>query len=222
MGDKNQLWFIQTHIEEFEGPYLEVGSKDYGSTQNIRSLFSSEETYIGVDISEGKGVDLVVDFTDDFDIIDQRLGGKRFGSIFCFSVMEHCEQPFKMAENMTCLLKTDGRLCISVPFSWKFHGYPCDYWRFTHEGVKKLFPKLYFDSQKAIVSTERFKDIYPLDQDLGKITFGFKSNWEKGYYLRSITAKALQLVSMLGVFKWIAGYRYVMPPTLISMIGVLK
>jgi hypothetical protein len=34
--------------------------------------------------------------------------------------------------------------------------------------------------------------------------------------------KALQLVSKLGLFKWIAGYRYVMPPTLITMIGVLK
>ncbi len=39
MGDKNQLWYIQKNIEVFEGPYLEVGSKDYGTTQNIRSLF---------------------------------------------------------------------------------------------------------------------------------------------------------------------------------------
>jgi hypothetical protein len=101
MGDKNQLWYIQKYIEEFEGPYLEVGSKDYGSTQNIRSLFSSEETYVGIDISEGKGVDLALDFTDDFNEIDKRLRGERFGTIFCFSVMEHCEQPFKMAENIT-------------------------------------------------------------------------------------------------------------------------
>ncbi len=222
MGDKNQLWYIQKNIEEFEGPYLEVGSKDYGTTQNIRSLFSSEETYVGIDISEGKGVDLVLDFTDDFNEIDKRLHGERFGTIFCFSVMEHCEQPFKMAENITRLLKTNGKLCISVPFSWKFHGYSSDYWRFTHEGVKKLFPKLYFDFKKGIISTARFKDFYPLDHDLGKITFGFKSNWEKGYYLRGITAKALQLASKLGLFKWIAGYRYVMPPTLITMIGVLR
>jgi SAM-dependent methyltransferase len=222
MGDKNQLWFIQTHIEEFGGPYLEIGSKDYGSTQNIRSLFSPEETYVGIDISEGKGVDVILDFTDDFDTIDKRLGGERFGSIFCFSVMEHCEQPFKMAENMTRLLSPNGRLCISVPFSWKFHGYPSDYWRFTPEGIKKLFPRLYFDSQKGIVSTARYKDFYPLDHDLGTISFGFKSNWEKGYYLRSITARALRLASKLGLYKWIAGYRYVLPPTLITMIGVLK
>jgi hypothetical protein len=110
-GGKKQLRYIQKNIEKFEGPYLEVGYKDYGSTQNIRSLFSSEETYVGIDISEGKGVDLVLDFTDDF------------------------------------------------------------------------------------------KDFYPLDHDLGKITFGFKSSWEKGYYLRSITAKALQLASKLGLFK---------------------
>ena len=46
------------------------------------------ETYVGIDISEGKGVDLVLDFTDDFNEIDKRLHGERFGTIFCFSVME--------------------------------------------------------------------------------------------------------------------------------------
>jgi hypothetical protein len=52
---------------------LEVGSKDYGITQNIRYLFSSEETYVGIDISEGKGVELALDFTDYFNEIDKRL-----------------------------------------------------------------------------------------------------------------------------------------------------
>ena len=222
MGDKNQLWYVQNHIEEFDGPYLEIGSKNYGSTQNVRSLFPSKETYIGIDMSEGDGVDLILDLTDNFNEIDKQLNSERFGTIFCFSVMEHCEQPFKMAENLTRLLKTNGKLCISVPFSWKFHGYPSDYWRFTHEGIKKLFPKLYFDLKKGLVSTARFKDFYPLDEDLGKISFSCKNYWVKGHYLRGVTVKALRLISKLGLFKWIAGYRYVMPPTLITMIGVLK
>ncbi|MBW2645423.1 MAG: hypothetical protein JRE23_04430, partial [Deltaproteobacteria bacterium] len=85
MGNKNQLWYVQNYIEEFEGPYLEIGSKNYGSTQNIRSLFSSKETYIGIDMSEGDGVNLILDLTDNFTEVDEQLHGERFGTIFCFS-----------------------------------------------------------------------------------------------------------------------------------------
>ena len=42
------------------------------------------------------------------------------------------------AANLTRLLRPDGQLCISVPFSWKFHGYPSDYWRFTPDAFRSL------------------------------------------------------------------------------------
>jgi len=90
MGDINQLWFVQQNAENFDGPYLEVGSKDYGSTQDLRSIFLSKGKYVGIDMREGKGVDFVLDLTRDFDEIDRKLKGERFGTVFCLSVMEHC------------------------------------------------------------------------------------------------------------------------------------
>lgn len=58
----SQLKFVQAHRSELRGPFLEVGSRDYGSTQDLRALFSGE-TYVGVDLSEGKSVDRIVDLT---------------------------------------------------------------------------------------------------------------------------------------------------------------
>ncbi len=148
MGSINQLLFVKRHASELAGPFLEVGSKDYGNTQDLRSVFRGRGEYVGADIEAGPGVDVVLDFTRPFAEVDNQLAGRRFGTIFCLSVMEHCTQPFAMADNLTQLLLPGGKLCIAVPFAFQFHAYPSDYWRFTHEGIKILFPRLQFDLQK--------------------------------------------------------------------------
>ena len=38
MGDVNQVLFVEKHAEQFQGPYLEVGSKDYGNTADLRRV----------------------------------------------------------------------------------------------------------------------------------------------------------------------------------------
>ncbi|MBN2180324.1 MAG: methyltransferase domain-containing protein [Sedimentisphaerales bacterium] len=222
MGDINQLTFIRKYSGIFNGPYLEVGSKDYGSTQNLRSLFSGGGEYIGIDMEDGPGVDIVLDMTADFNKIDVKLGKKRFGSIFCLSVLEHCDNPFKMAANLTSLLKPGGKICISAPFAWQIHGYPNDYWRFTPEGVKKLFPLIKFDMEQSLASASKKNDFYNIDDDLGKISFSFSTYQKDGHVLRGISAKFLKTLSRIGVWRWLTGYRHLFRPTNVFMIGTLK
>ncbi len=219
MGDINQLLFIQEHASHFTGPFLEVGSKDYGSTQDLRTLFADRGKYVGLDMEDGPGVDVVLDLTAEFDRIDEQLGHVRFGTIFCLSVLEHCSQPFKFAENTTKLLKTQGQLCISVPFAWQYHGYPSDYWRFTQDGVRILFPDLKFDFAEGVSATSRMKEFKKLNQDVGKIPFSFNKHRKEGHPFRGIEAKLLKLLSKIGILTWLSGYRYVMAPTSIFLIG---
>lgn len=221
MGDVNQRTFIQRHASEFSGPYLEVGSKDYGSTQDLRSLFAGRGRYLGADQQPGANVDLVLDFTGDFAAINRVLGGLRFGTIFCLSVLEHCRQPFQMADTLTRLLAPGGNICISVPFAWEFHAFPDDYWRFTYEGVRVLFPRLVFDLDQGQASGSRPGEFGPLDEQLGKIHFGWKFYWRQGRILRGLSAKSLQWLARLGILRWLAGDRYVLAPTSILMIGTL-
>ena len=219
MGDENQLIYIKKYEKELVGPYLAVGSKDYGAVQVLRSIFSDRDTYIGVDMLTGDGVDMVIDCTDKFEKTDEKLQGARFGTIFCMSVLEHCDQPFKMAENLTALLKLGGRICLSVPFSWKFHGYPSDYWRFTPDGVEKLFPKLDFKSTDSLASTSKRHELYTPDTEIGKIKFSSKTLMKNGYFFRAISVKILRILSIIGILRWLAGYRYLLTPTMINMIG---
>ena len=222
MGNINDQIFIQNQKSHFEGPYLEVGSKDYGNTQDIKSLFPKTEKYVGIDMEEGPRVDIVLDLTKRMDEIDGKLGNTRFGTIFCLSVLEHCEDPFLVANNLTSLLKPEGQICLSVPFALGFHGYPSDYWRFTHEGIKKLFPKLTFDLDRAAVATTRKNDFKGIDEKIGRIPFSSKYYFQRGLLFQGISAKFLKTLSRIGILRWLVDYKYVMPPTHIYMIGKLN
>jgi hypothetical protein len=163
----------------------------------------------------------MADFTRPFAEVDSLLGGRRFGTIFCLSVMEHCKQPFVMAENLTRLLLPSGKICISAPFAYQFHAYPSDYWRFTHEGVKILFPRLCFDPARCTAATSRIGEFKPLDKELGMISFGSKPHRRRGHFVRLLVVKTLGTLGRIGILRWLAGYPYVMSPTEVMMIGTL-
>jgi len=222
MGDINQSLFALKHKDRLTGPFLEIGSRDYGNTQDLRSLFPGE-TYVGVDLSEGNGVDKVLDLTQPFDLVDQALGQQKFGTIFSFSVMEHCDQPFVMADNMTRLLKPGGRIVLSVPFAWKFHGYPSDYWRFTKEGVKKLFPGIDWEQDGPSHWHAPGKgDFREMDESVGILPLSGKHYRQNGMLLRGVGLDVLKFLRLFGLYKWLFGNRYLILPTMIDMVGVLR
>jgi hypothetical protein len=222
MGSTNQLLFIEKHAAKLEGPFLEVGSKDYGNTQDLRSRFRGQGEYVGVDMEEGPGVDLVLDLTKPFDKINRQLNGRRFNTVFCLSVLEHCDQPFLMADNLTRLLAADGRICISVPFSFQFHAYPHDFWRFTHHGIMRLFPAFDFDLADGAAATSRTGEFFPLDKEIGVISFGSKWHRRRGHPVRGLVAKGLHLLAKAGPLRWLTGYPYVLAPADLMMIGTLR
>lgn len=222
MGSINQLTFVKQHASDLSGPYLEIGSRDYGNTQDLRSVFRDRGEYVGADLETGKGVDVAIDLTRPFNEVDSILNGRRFGTIFCLSVLEHCSQPFIMAENMSKLLLPGGKICISVPFAYQFHAYPSDYWRFSHEGVKILFSRLDFKPEDCVSTSSRTGDFKTIDKELGMISFGSKWHRRQGHFLRGLNAKAIGTLGRLGFMRWLAGYPYVLAPTEVMMIGTLR
>ncbi len=219
MGDLQQLEFVRRHRARLRGPVLEIGSKDYGSTPSFRPLFEGED-YVGLDMEEGPGVDLTLDLTRDFAEVDAALGGRRFGTVFCLSVLEHCRDPFGMGANVTRLLAPGGTLLVSVPFSWERHGYPSDYWRFTPDGVKLLFPDLSFEEEHCQVHTTRAGDARPADDDLGAVFFSTKRARQEGNYVRFATIVFLRILRTLGIGRWLFDYSKVFPPVMVDMVGV--
>ena len=137
MGDVNQRLFLMRSVSNVAGPILEVGSKDYGSTTSFRDAFGGNE-YIGIDQSAGKGVDRVVDLTVGIGDLNE----DHFALAICCSVLEHVRRPWVMAENLTRVVRPGGALYMAVPWVWRYHAYPDDYFRFSWRGVAELFPRI--------------------------------------------------------------------------------
>lgn len=135
MGDANQIRFLKQVVPPVRGPVLEIGSKDYGSTSSFRDVFSKNE-YIGIDMEEGKGVDAVINLETGIGSLKENY----FALAVCCSVLEHVQKPWKMAENITRVMAPGGLLYMSVPWVWRYHTYPDDYFRFSFRGVISLFP----------------------------------------------------------------------------------
>jgi SAM-dependent methyltransferase len=135
MGDVNQRLFLSRALPRADGPVLEVGSKDYGNTTTFRDVFTGDE-YMGIDLSPGKDVDRVLDLAAGTG--DLRDG--HFALAICCSVLEHVRRPWDMAANITRLLRPGGALYVAVPWVWRYHPYPDDYFRFSWRGIAEIFP----------------------------------------------------------------------------------
>lgn len=158
MGDINQIHYLRKHLPRVDGPIIEVGSKDYGSTSSFRETYRDVE-YIGVDLDAGKGVDVVADLTQGTGSLP--LGHFALG--ICCSVMEHVRRPWLMAQSITTLIRPGGHLYISVPWVWRYHPYPDDYFRISWRGVIELFPQFDWESNKMFYSTNVPGDFHAID-----------------------------------------------------------
>lgn len=127
-----------------DGRALVVGSKVYGNKLDRRTLYPGA---VGVDMIEGDGVDVVHDLEEP---LPAALG--QFDHIDCVSVLEHVRRPWRMAENLEAALVDGGTLLVCVPFCWRLHAYPSDYWRMTAEALEVLFPSIEWQARKYLVN----------------------------------------------------------------------
>lgn len=169
MGDFNQYLWVKKNAEKISGSLLEIGSKFYGEKTDInyRTIFDNCD-YVGIDFQQGLNVDKVIDITWDIEQIYQVLEIKEFDCIICNSVLEHVIDIEKAASNIENLMKKEATLFVSVPFVWEEHGYPNDYWRFTKNGLQKLFPAITFDISQSCYYSHEINDFFPIDGDVNQ------------------------------------------------------
>ncbi len=58
--------------------------------------------------------------------------------VICTGTLEHVADPFKAVSELYRVLKPGGIVHIDVPFMQGYHADPCDYWRFTIDGLRLL------------------------------------------------------------------------------------
>lgn len=144
MAHPNEREYLRRYLAEAKPEFpaqrgLEVGAKQYGHGIEYASLFP-DFLLLGVDQAPGAGVDLVADLTDHPDPLKGEC--ETYGAVLCCSVLEHCRAPWLMAANLERLLLPGGLLYVSVPWIWRYHPYPKDYFRMSADGVRALFPAI--------------------------------------------------------------------------------
>jgi len=116
------------------GPIYEFGALQVPGQEGFADLrpFFPQHEYVGSDMREGPGVDMLLDLHD----ID--LPSDSVGTILCFDTLEHVEYPHRALEQIHRVLKPDGIAVISSVMDFPIHDYPYDYWRFTPEAFKSI------------------------------------------------------------------------------------
>jgi hypothetical protein len=222
VGNINQLNWIQKNIELVKGPILEIGSKQYDqeSTVNYKELFTGYE-YLGIDLQDGKNVDLVLDLTDDTSTIQKKFADQKFNTVICCSVLEHIFNIFQAGKNISQLTHSGGVMFMSVPLVWKFHAYPNDFWRFTPEAIKRLFPEFDFLEDKSTISSNLPDDEKPLGKNPNEFTVKWtKVNKNTVQLTDTENVDSLYEVTQSMVIR--PKYKYAMIPATINMVGVKK
>ena len=80
-------------------------------------------------------------------------------NIIIFNVLEHIFEKEILLKSISKSLNKGGKLEIFVPFMYKYHDDPNDYYRFTHTYLKKFLEKNGFKSKITLIGAGQFNVI---------------------------------------------------------------
>ena len=173
---------------------LEVGSQNFNG--GLRDLKSSKMSWFGIDVSQGPGVDLIVEVGGTFPFEDEN-----FDLVVASSVFEHDIQFWTTFLEMVRVTKQDGLILLIVPSQGAFHRYPLDAFRF------------YPDAGLALANWSHFKN-FPIE-----LIESFTTQPENGEvwsdYI-SIFSKSLELYPRPELGKQLNGENWIVKGNLIE------
>ena len=110
---------------------VDVGSLDINGT--YKDLMPDSWGYTGVDIAEGKNVDIVMKDKYILPFEDNSIN-----IVISGQCLEHVDRPWLLMKEIGRILDPGGMCFITAPAKMHHHEYPHDYWRFHPDGMRVL------------------------------------------------------------------------------------
>jgi SAM-dependent methyltransferase len=128
---------IKEHAPSLTGKLLDFGCGE----KPYKSLFTNVTSYVGVDYdSEGHShKNEQIEFFYDGKTLP--FANEEFDSLFSSEVFEHIFNLEQILPEINRVLRTNGKMLITCPFSWEEHEIPVDYARYTQFALKDLLEK---------------------------------------------------------------------------------
>jgi SAM-dependent methyltransferase len=89
--------------------------------------------YVGVDVVENPAAELLGP------VEALPVDDASFDVVLCTQVLEHADDPVQAVRELRRVTRPGGRVLASTHGVQVYHPSPVDYWRWTHEGLRRLF-----------------------------------------------------------------------------------
>jgi len=140
---------ISKHVQNVGGVIIDLGGGKNPSCERFWSIMP--EKFIRVDINKNTEPDIITDLNQPLPFNDNFAD-----TVFLFNVIYILESPQKILREINRVLKSGGKLFVTSPFVFNEAKEPNDYWRFTSEGLEKLFKESGFNNYFITPVGERF------------------------------------------------------------------
>lgn len=121
----------------YKGYVIDLGC---GTTPYKSYILKVADNYIGVhwenSLHNQEHVDVFADLCNQLPFEENCAD-----TVVSFQVMEHLTEPDFFLSECYRILKSNGRIFITVPFMWHVHEEPNDYFRYTRYGLEYLLKK---------------------------------------------------------------------------------
>jgi SAM-dependent methyltransferase len=116
---------------------LEVGALPGGeATPRDVILPLGPASYVGVDITDGPGVDVVSDVSR----LVERFGSDSFDVVIAAELVEHVRDWRTAISNLKRVVAANGTLIVTTRSQgYPFHAAPFDYWRYELDDMRAIF-----------------------------------------------------------------------------------
>lgn len=123
--------------------WLESQAREAGSGYRVLDVgcgvkpyypyFAAAAEYVGVDVVPNPAAELLGP------VEALPVADGSFDLVLCTQVLEHCDDPAQAVRELRRVLAPGGRVLASTHGVQVYHPSPQDLWRWTHDGLRRLF-----------------------------------------------------------------------------------